>query len=62
MEMNYSWKIDQMETSVLQSAAGRPLGRPRCRWEGNIQDDIKYIWKVWIGLLWLRIESRDPLF
>jgi hypothetical protein len=37
-----------------------PLGRPRCRWEGN----IKWIFRKWdvgarTGLIWLRIGTGD---
>jgi hypothetical protein len=35
----------------------RPLGRPRHRWVGNIKMDRM----VWIGLIWLRIETSGGL-
>jgi hypothetical protein len=36
----------------------RPLGKPRCRWEDNIQADLQE-WDVgvWTGLSWLRIGT-----
>ena len=36
----------------------RPLGRPWCRWVGNIRMDLKG-WDVgiWTGLGWPRIET-----
>ena len=39
----------------------RPLGRPRCRWEGNIRTDLKrYVSIRGIGLIRLRIGNvRD---
>jgi hypothetical protein len=34
------------------------LGRPRCRWEGNIKIDIRGMgWRAWTGLLWLWIGT-----
>ena len=33
----------------------RALGRPRRRWEDNINIDIKGIGWVWTGFIWLRI-------
>jgi hypothetical protein len=33
----------------------RPMGRPRCRWEGDIKADLQEVGcEVWIGLGWLR--------
>jgi hypothetical protein len=37
--------------------AKRPLGRPRCRWEG----DIKMGRVVWTGSIWLRIGTSGGL-
>jgi hypothetical protein len=34
----------------------RPLGRPRRRWEDNIEMDLREIvLGIWIGFIWLRI-------
>jgi hypothetical protein len=36
----------------------RPMGRPRCRWEDNINVLFgKWDLGVWTGFIWLRIES-----
>jgi hypothetical protein len=36
----------------------RPLGRPRCRWEGNIKMDLQEVgYGGWIGSSWLRIVT-----
>jgi hypothetical protein len=36
----------------------RPIGRPRCRTEDNIQKDFQEAGcEVWTGLGWLRIET-----
>jgi len=36
-----------------------PLGRPRSRWENNIEMNLKIVgWGDWTGLLWLRIRDR----
>jgi hypothetical protein len=32
----------------------RPLGRPKCRWDGNIKMDLQ---EVWTGLSWLGLET-----
>jgi hypothetical protein len=41
----------------------RFLGRPRRRWEGNINIEVKQVEsKVWIGFIWLRIGTSDRLF
>jgi hypothetical protein len=35
---------------------GRPLERPRRRWEDNIKMDLQEVgWGAWSGLIWLRI-------
>jgi len=37
----------------------RPLGRPRSRWEDNIEMDLQEVgWELWTGLNWLRIGTR----
>jgi hypothetical protein len=33
----------------------RPLGRPRCRWEGNIKMDLQEV--GYVGISWLRIGT-----
>ena len=36
----------------------RPLGRPRRRWEDNIQMDLQEVGcRAWTGLIWLRIGT-----
>jgi hypothetical protein len=41
----------------------RPLGRPRCMYEGNIKMDLRKIgWRVSTGFIWFRIETSDRLF
>jgi hypothetical protein len=38
-----------------------PLGKPRHKWEGNIKINLWEIERLWIGLIWLRIETRGGL-
>jgi hypothetical protein len=34
-----------------------PFGKPRHRWENNIEMDLQEVgWGSWTGLIWLRIE------
>jgi len=35
----------------------RPLGRPRRRWEGNINIDFQEVGWVWTGFFWLRLST-----
>jgi hypothetical protein len=36
----------------------RPMGKPRRRWEDNIQMYLQEVGcGVWTGLIWLRIET-----
>jgi hypothetical protein len=36
----------------------RPLGRPRRRWEDNIEIDLReVVWEAWSILVWLRTET-----
>jgi hypothetical protein len=36
----------------------RPLGRPRCRWEGNIKMDLQEV--VCGGMVWIEMaQDRD---
>jgi hypothetical protein len=42
----------------------RPLGRPICRWMGNIKMNLRETgWDGvdWIGLIWLRIGTSGRL-
>jgi hypothetical protein len=40
-----------------------PLGRSRCRWEGNSKTDIQEVgWVGWTGLIWLRTGTGGGLF
>jgi hypothetical protein len=40
----------------------RPLGRPRRRWEDNIEMDLQGVgWGTWTGLIWLRIGTGGGL-
>jgi hypothetical protein len=41
---------------VGKSEGKKPLGRPRCRWEDNIKNDLHEV-GVWTGMSWLRIET-----
>jgi len=37
---------------------GRPLGRPRPRWEDNIKMELQEVGcRIWTGLSWLRIGT-----
>jgi hypothetical protein len=38
----------------------RPLGRPKRRWEDNINMDLKEI--RWVGMNWFRIRTNDRFF
>jgi hypothetical protein len=41
-----------------RSEGKRPLGRPRHRWEDNITIDPQEVgWRIWTGLIWLRIGT-----
>jgi hypothetical protein len=43
---------------VGRSEGRRPLGRPRRRWEDNINMDLQEVgWGAWSGLIWLRIGT-----
>jgi hypothetical protein len=39
----------------------RPVGRPRRRWEDNINVDLRDIYNgvVWTGFIWLRIGANE---
>jgi len=43
---------------VGKSEGKRPLGRPRRRWEDNIEMDLQEVW--WGGMVWIGLaESRE---
>lgn len=40
----------------------RPRGRPRPRWEGKVEMDLKEIFgMLWTTLIWLRVETWRAL-
>jgi hypothetical protein len=39
----------------------RTLRRPRRRWVDDIKMDLKWDGMVWIGSIWLRIETSEGL-
>jgi hypothetical protein len=40
----------------------RPPGRPKHKWEDNIQMDLQDMgWAPWAGLIWLRIGTSGGL-
>ena len=40
----------------------KPLGRPRSRWEDNIEMDLTEVgWRAWTGSIWLRIGTGGML-
>jgi hypothetical protein len=40
----------------------RPVGRPRHRWEDNIEMDLEKVgWGLWTGSMWLRIGTGGGL-
>jgi hypothetical protein len=47
---------------VGRSEGRRPPGRPRRRWEDNIEMDLQEVgWGAWNGLIWLRIGTGGGL-
>jgi hypothetical protein len=43
---------------VRKSEGKRPLGRPRGKWEDNIEMDLKELGcGAWTGSMWLRIGT-----
>jgi hypothetical protein len=43
---------------VRRPEGNSPLGKPRCRWEDNINMDIQEVGcGVWTGLSWLKMET-----
>jgi hypothetical protein len=48
-------------TLVGRPEGRRSLGRPRHRWEDNIEIDLQVGWGAWSGLIWLRIGTGGGL-
>jgi hypothetical protein len=46
--------------SVGKPEGKRSLGNPRCRWENNIRMGVRG-GRVWIGFIWLTIETSVGL-
>jgi hypothetical protein len=43
---------------VGKAERGRPLGRPRSKWEHSVKTDLKGTGEViWTGFIWLRIGT-----
>jgi hypothetical protein len=42
-------------TSVGKPEGGRPLGRPRRRWEDNIKMDLREV--EWEGMDWIKVAQ-----
>jgi len=43
-----------------ENMEGKPLGRPRRRWEDNIKANLKkYVVRVWTGFSWVMIKPSD---
>jgi hypothetical protein len=55
------------ERCAYRVLVGRPegrrtFGRPRLRWEDNINMDLQEVgWGAWTGLVWLRIGTGGGL-
>lgn len=39
----------------------RLLGRLSRTWENNVKMHLKYVWRVWTGLIWLKVGSSGNL-
>lgn len=39
----------------------RLLGRLSHTWENNVKMHLKYVWRVWTGLIWLKVGSSGSL-
>jgi len=37
------------------------LGRNMSKWEGNIKIDLKFVWRLCTGLIWLKEEASGVL-
>ena len=47
---------------VGKSEVRRPFGRPRHRWEDNVEMDFQDVgWVTWAGLIWHRIGTGGGL-
>jgi len=47
---------------VGKTEGKRPLGRPKLRWEDNIEMDLrKVVWEAWIVFIWSWIGTGDGL-
>jgi hypothetical protein len=47
---------------VERPDGNKPLGSPRCRWEGTIEMDLQEVGGgAWTGLIWLGIRTGDGL-
>jgi hypothetical protein len=47
---------------VGKPEGGRPLGRPRSRWEDNIKMGLReFGWGAWTGSIWLRTGTGGEL-
>jgi hypothetical protein len=55
-------KMNAYRILVGEPEGKRPLGRSRRRWVDNIKMDLREIgWKMWIGLIWLRMGTSGGL-
>ena len=60
--MCWAGNVARMGALVGKPEGGRPLGRPRHRWEDNIKVDLREVgWGAWAGLIWLRIGTGGGL-
>jgi hypothetical protein len=60
----YIYETGEMHTGFWfgRSEGKRPLGRPRLRWEDNIEMDLQEMgWRAWIRLIWLRTGTAGGL-
>jgi hypothetical protein len=57
--MAYIWeKRNTYRASVRKPEGTKPLGRPMCKWKGNIKKDIKEIGQE--GMEWINLaQYRD---
>jgi hypothetical protein len=61
-EIKATEKICKLTALVGKPEGGRPLGRPRRRWEDNIKMDLREVgWGAWTGSIWLRIGTGGEL-
>jgi len=58
----YGGKRCARKVLMGESEGGKPLGRPRRRWEDNIKiDPKKWVGRAWTRLIWLRIWTSVRL-